>query len=101
MRITTYSFVVLALICNFCHGHQGQEHQEGEHRQDKEEDKKKEEDTKEENQENQENKDNKDKEEDYSYPPPFEDLYCGSMNCYDLLGVTRFQIIKYQAFQHF
>ena len=27
--------------------------------------------------------------EDYWNPPPFEDLYCGHMNCYDLLGVTR------------
>ena len=22
-------------------------------------------------------------------PPPYQDLYCGDMNCYDLLGVTR------------
>ena len=28
--------------------------------------------------------------EDYWNPPPFEDLYCGHMNCYDLLGVTRY-----------
>ena len=24
-----------------------------------------------------------------SDPPPFEDLYCGQKNCYELLGVTR------------
>ena len=28
--------------------------------------------------------------EDYWNHPPFEDLYCGHMNCYDLLGVTRY-----------
>ena len=94
MRVAIYYIVVLALVCNFCRGDQGQEHQhqeEGQGHQHQDEGKTKEEDTKEENQENQ---DNKDKEEDYSYPPPFEDLYCGSMNCYDLLGVTRFIIYK-------
>ena len=31
----------------------------------------------------------KKEEEEHTGPPPFEDLYCGHMNCYDLLGVTR------------
>lgn len=48
----------------------------------------------EENKKSQEEKsDNKEereeRREDYWNPPPFEDLYCGHMNCYDLLGVTR------------
>ena len=37
-------------------------------------------------------KDNQEEEkerEEYWDPPPYEDLYCGHMNCYDLLGVTR------------
>ena len=85
MRNCTYNIIFLVLIFNFCLGHKvpEQEHKEEEY-------------TKEEgSQENQENKDNKE-EEDYSYQPTFEDLYCGSMNCYDLLGVTRFSNFQSQ-----
>ena len=32
--------------------------------------------------------DSGEKEREWS-PPPYQDLYCGDMNCYDLLGVTR------------
>ena len=37
----------------------------------------------------QEEQEKEERREDYWNPPPFEDLYCGHMNCYDLLGVTR------------
>ena len=31
----------------------------------------------------------KGEDDEFRQPPPYEDLYCGHMNCYDLLGVTR------------
>ena len=39
--------------------------------------------------EDQKQEEQEERREDYWNPPPFEDLYCGHMNCYDLLGVTR------------
>ena len=58
----------------------------GEHQQ--ETDKEKQED-KEESQGDNKEEQKKKEEEEHTGPPPFEDLYCGHMNCYDLLGVTR------------
>ena len=66
----------------------------GEHQQEtveetqEETDKEKQED-KEESQGDNKEEEQKKEEEEHTGPPPFEDLYCGHMNCYDLLGVTR------------
>lgn len=40
-------------------------------------------------QEQKEEKEESKDDDEYRQPPPYEDLYCGHMNCYDLLGVTR------------
>ena len=39
--------------------------------------------------EEEEKKEEKKEEEERSGPPPYQDLYCGDTNCYDLLEVTR------------
>ena len=39
--------------------------------------------------EEEENKKKEEQEEQRSGPPPYQDLYCGDLNCYDLLEVTR------------
>ena len=61
--------------------------QETDKEQQQETDKEKQEDKEESQGDNKEEEQKK--EEEHTGPPPFEDLYCGHMNCYDLLGVTR------------
>ena len=65
----------------------GEHQQETVKEQQQETDKEQQEDKEESQGDNKEEQ--KKEEEEHTGPPPFEDLYCGHMNCYDLLGVTR------------
>ena len=81
----------LALLGTIAGEHQQETVKEKQQETDKEQqetDKRKQED-KEESQGDNKEEEQKKEEEEHTGPPPFEDLYCGHMNCYDLLGVTR------------